>query len=96
MVQTTLAYICCQPFKENEKNPAQNVKVKIPDRIAREGRISIKIIKYPFNFRNVITDMDIVPTLWNGKKNVYDPGCDKEKKLYIDVILHLGMNFGDI
>ncbi|KAI0139028.1 hypothetical protein F4776DRAFT_617775 [Hypoxylon sp. NC0597] len=86
----------CAPFKENEKNPTQDVKLKLPDRIEREGHIPINIIKYPVDFRNVITDMDIIPELWSGKKKVYDPGCKQGQKLYIDAMLHLGMNFSDV
>ncbi|KAL2677355.1 hypothetical protein Neosp_011124 [[Neocosmospora] mangrovei] len=49
--------------EENEKNPRQDVKLALPDRIEREGRVPIKIIKYHTDFRNVITDMDIIPQL---------------------------------
>ncbi|KAI1410377.1 hypothetical protein F5Y13DRAFT_192239 [Hypoxylon sp. FL1857] len=86
----------CAPFKENEQNPTQNVKLTLPDRIEREGRIPIRIIKYPVDFRNVITDMDIIPELWSGEKKVYEPGCKQGQKLHIDAMLHLGMNFADV
>ncbi|KAI0377691.1 hypothetical protein F5Y04DRAFT_263478 [Hypomontagnella monticulosa] len=85
----------CAPFKENETNPSQNVKLKLPDRIEREGRVPIKIIKYPIDFRNVITDMDIIPKLWNGEKRVYEPHCKQGQKIHIDAMLHLGMSFID-
>lgn len=85
-----------KPFHENDKNPSQDVKLKLPDRIEREGRTPIKVIKFHTDFRNVITDMDIIPTLWNGKKEVYDPTCKEGEKIHIDALLHLGMNFSDI
>jgi hypothetical protein len=88
--------IYCQPFKDNETNPTQQVKAKLPDRIEREGRIPIKIIKYPVDFRNVFTDMDIIPKLWNRDRGVYDPDSKEGDQIYIDAILHLGMNFSDI
>ncbi|KAI1439470.1 hypothetical protein F5Y02DRAFT_425720 [Annulohypoxylon stygium] len=83
----------CAPFKENERNPTQDVKLKLPDRIDREGRIPIRVIKYPTDFRNVITDMDIIPKLWSGKKSVYEPHCKHDKKIRIDAMLHMGMSF---
>ncbi|KAI1099414.1 hypothetical protein F4804DRAFT_321877 [Jackrogersella minutella] len=86
----------CAPFKENERNPTQDVKLKLPDRIEREGRIPIKIIKYPVDFRNVIKDMDLIPKLWSGDKRVYEPNCKKGQKIYIDAMLHMGMNFSDV
>ncbi|KAI8656998.1 hypothetical protein NCS56_01305500 [Fusarium sp. Ph1] len=85
----------CAPFKENEKNPTQDVKLALPDRIEREGRVPIKIIKYHTDFRNVITDMDIIPQLWNEDKRVYEPDAKEGKKIHIDAMLHLGMNFAD-
>ncbi|KAM0438441.1 hypothetical protein ACHAPT_001190 [Fusarium lateritium] len=81
----------CAPFKENEKNPTQDVKMVLPDRVEREGRI----IKYRTDFRNVITDMDIIPQLWNNDKRVYEPDAKEGKKIHIDAMLHLGMNFAD-
>lgn len=39
--------------------------------------------------------MDIIPELWSGQKEVYEPGCDERKKIHIDAMLHLGMNFAD-
>jgi hypothetical protein len=83
-----------QPFKDNERNPTQDVKIKIPDRIERDGQIPIKVIKFPFDFRNVITDMDIIPKLWNQEKKVYDESSSQNEKIYIDAILHMGMTFG--
>ncbi|KAI1458141.1 hypothetical protein F4805DRAFT_425671 [Annulohypoxylon moriforme] len=86
----------CAPFKENERNPTQDVKLRLPECIERKGRIPIKIIKYPTDFRNVITDMDIIPTLWNGKRSVYEPSHKRDQEIYIDAMLHLGMNFSDV
>ncbi|KAI0104456.1 hypothetical protein F4814DRAFT_455764 [Daldinia grandis] len=85
----------CAPFKENDTNPTQDLKLELPSRIEREGHIPIKIIKYPIDFRNVITDMELIPELWSGKKKVYEPGCRQGQKIYIDAMLHLGMNFAD-
>ena len=73
----------------------QDVKLKIPDLIKCEGHSAINVIKYPFDFRNVITDMDIIPKLWNQEKKVYDEDCEKDEKIYIDAILHMGIMFGD-
>ncbi|EEU44562.1 uncharacterized protein NECHADRAFT_101749 [Fusarium vanettenii 77-13-4] len=84
-----------KPFKENEKNPTQDVKLALPDRIEREGRVPIKIIKYHTDFRNVIRDMDIIPQLWIEDKRVYEPDAKEGKKIHIDAMLHLGMNFAD-
>ncbi|KAI0888149.1 uncharacterized protein GGS22DRAFT_155178 [Annulohypoxylon maeteangense] len=86
----------CAPFKENETNPTQDVKLKLPDRIEREGRIPIRIIKYPTDFRNVLKDMNIIPELWNGEKSVYEPGSKQHQGIHIDAMLHLGMNFSDV
>ncbi|KAK7990148.1 hypothetical protein PG989_010463 [Apiospora arundinis] len=83
------------PFHEHERNPTQDVKLALPDKIEREGRIPIKVIKFHTDFRNVITDMDIIPTLWNGKKEVYEPGCEEGETIHVDAVLHLGMNFSD-
>jgi len=91
----TVVVTAAAPFKDNETNPTQDVKAKLPDRIEREGRKSINVIKYPVDFRNVITDMDTIPKLWNREKRVYDPDCAEDEKIYIDAILHLGMNFAD-
>ena len=73
----------------------QEVKLKIPDLIKREGHSPINVIKYPFDFRNVITDMNIGPKLWNQEKKVYDEDYKKDEKIYIDAILHMGITFGD-
>ena len=71
------------------------MKLTLPDRIERKNRIPIRIIKYHTDFRNVITDMDLIPPLWSGKKSVYEPDCGQGKKIHIDAMLHLGMNFSD-
>ncbi|KAI0115620.1 hypothetical protein GGR51DRAFT_503591 [Nemania sp. FL0031] len=92
----TVVVTAAAPFKDNKENPTQNVKLKIPDRIEREGRIPINVIKYHFDFRNVITDMDIIPTLWNREKKVYDESAEDGDKIYVDAMLHMGMNFSDI
>lgn len=39
--------------------------------------------------------MDIIPTLWNGDRRVYEPDCDEGQRIHIDAILHLGMNFSN-
>lgn len=39
--------------------------------------------------------MDIIPTLWNGSKKVYDPDAKEGETIYIDAMLHMGMNFRD-
>lgn len=39
--------------------------------------------------------MDIIPTLWNGDKRVYDPDATESENIYIDAALHMGMNFSD-
>lgn len=83
------------PFKENETNPSQEVKNSIPSVIDREGKAPIRIIKYPVDFRNVLSDMDLIPPLWSGAKRVYDPGCEEGQEMYIDAMLHLGMNFSE-
>ncbi|KAF2753269.1 peptidase C15, pyroglutamyl peptidase I-like protein [Pseudovirgaria hyperparasitica] len=83
------------PFKEYERNPTQDVKDMLPTRIERNHRIPITIIKFPKDFRNVITDMDIIPKMWNGQKRVYDEDCEEGDKIYIDAMLHLGMNFDE-
>ena len=67
------------------------MKLKIPDRLEREGRPTINVIKFPFDFRNFITDMDIIPKLWNHEKKVYDEDCEQDEKIYIDAILHMGI-----
>ncbi|KAI8714886.1 HET domain-containing protein [Fusarium sp. LHS14.1] len=84
-----------RPFQENEKSPTQDVRLALPDRIEREGRVPVKIIKYHTDFRNVITDMDIIPRLWNEDKRVYEPDAKEVKKIHIDAMIHLGMNFAD-
>ncbi|RSL69650.1 hypothetical protein CEP54_002130 [Fusarium duplospermum] len=73
----------------------QDVKLALPDRIEREGSVPIKIIKYHAEFRNVITDMYIIPQLWNDDKRVHEPDAKGGKKIHIDAMLHLGMNFAD-
>ncbi|KAF2116369.1 hypothetical protein BDV96DRAFT_686741 [Lophiotrema nucula] len=78
-------------FKGHEKNPTQNVKQKLPDTIKRDGKSTINIIKYPFDFRNVLEDEDRIPPMWNQSKKVYDPDCDEDEKIYIDAMIHLGM-----
>lgn len=37
--------------------------------------------------------MDIIPTMWSGNRQVYEPGCPEEQKIRVDAMLHLGMNF---
>lgn len=39
--------------------------------------------------------MDIIPTLWNGNKRVYDPDAKEGESIYIDAMLHMGMDFSD-
>ncbi|KAM5350377.1 hypothetical protein ACJ41O_006882 [Fusarium nematophilum] len=81
----------CAPFKENEKNLTQDVKVALPDRIERGGRIPIRIIKFHTHFRNVITDMDMIQQLWNEDKRVYDPDSKEGKKIHVAETLMLGI-----
>ncbi|KAI1127031.1 hypothetical protein F5Y10DRAFT_243523 [Nemania abortiva] len=92
----TVVVTAAAPFKDNKKNPTQDVKLKIPDRIEREGYMPINIIKYHFDFRNVITDMDIIPKLWNREKKVYDENAEDGEEIYVDAMLHMGMNFTEI
>ncbi|KAL8658194.1 MAG: hypothetical protein Q9226_001192 [Calogaya cf. arnoldii] len=82
------------PFKDNERNATQDVKAKIPDLIERKGKSPIKIINFPYNFRNVITDMDIIPTLWNQEMKVYDGDCNEGERIYVDAMLHMGITSG--
>lgn len=68
-----------------------SVRDGLPNLIEREGYPPIKVLKYPFDFRNVFVDMERIPTLWDGKLKVYEPDASEDEKVYIDGLIHIGM-----
>ncbi|KAH8660513.1 hypothetical protein BX600DRAFT_523505 [Xylariales sp. PMI_506] len=83
------------PFSKNKHNPTQDVKRQLPDRIELPGRAPIRILKVLPDFRNYITDMDIVPKLWSGQQKVYNPDCEDGEPIHVDAMVHMGMNGAD-
>jgi hypothetical protein len=70
------------------------VKLELPDWIERAGKAPIRVVKFAFDFRNVLTDMNIIPELWSQRKKVYDDACGEDDKIYVDAMLHMGIAFG--
>ena len=67
------------------------VRDGLPELIEREGFLPIKVVKYPFDFRNVFKDMERIPKLWSRKLNVYDLDASEQDTTYVDGMIHMGM-----
>jgi len=82
-----------KPYGEGITNPSEAVVDRLPGLLCRDGRPTIHVIKYPYHFRNVITDMEMIPPLWDGQLKVYWPQTPDldDVNVRIDAMIHTGM-----
>lgn len=69
------------------------VRDGLPNQITRKDEPPIHILKYPHDVKCIYTEVhDLVPELWSGRRSVYEVESKSNKKVSIDLMLHMGMH----
>lgn len=65
----------------------------LPSQIIRKDKSPINILKYPHDVNCVYDEvLALGPELWSGRRSVYELGSKSEKRVDVDLMIHLGMH----
>lgn len=82
-----------QPFRDYDFNSSGLVRDGLPSQIIRKDKSPINILKYPHDVNCVYDEVLAVGTkLWSGRRSVYELGSKSEKRVDVDLMIHLGMH----